>query len=257
MAGVAGGAAPADGGIERGMNVNGTAIVECRAVSKRYRQGDVEVDALRGVDLHINSGEFVSLSGPSGSGKSTLLNVIGGLDALSAGGITVAGEAIEALDRSALADLRLHKIGFVFQAFNLIPVLSAYENIEFIMQLQGTAAGERRARADELLQAVGLAGLGSRRPAQLSGGQQQRVAVARALASRPAIVLADEPTANLDSTATDELLELMSGLNRRYAVTFLIATHDPRVIAYTGRRLRMKDGVIEADEHVAGAAERA
>ncbi len=225
-----------------------TAIVECSGVHKRYRQDSIEVHALQGVDLKIETGEFISLSGPSGSGKSTLLNAVGGLDRISEGQIRMSGQRIDDLEAGALADLRLHKIGFVFQSYNLIPVLSARENIEFIMQLQGVASGERRQRALDMLEAVGLSGLGERRPAQLSGGQQQRVAVARALASRPAIVLADEPSANLDSAATDSLLSLMSTLNERYGVTFLVATHDPRVIAHTRRRIRLIDGRITSDE---------
>lgn len=231
-------------------------IVICSAVHKHYRHDGIDVHALRGVDLKLAAGEFVSLSGPSGSGKSTLLNAIGGLDRISSGEIRVDGERIDRMDREALADLRLRRIGFVFQSYNLIPVLSAYENIEFIMQLQGVAARARRARAAELLHAVGLDGMGDRRPAQMSGGQQQRVAVARALASRPAIVLADEPSANLDSSATDSLLALMAELNVRYGATFLIATHDERVINYTRRRIRLADGVIASDEtDTTGAAD--
>jgi putative ABC transport system ATP-binding protein len=223
-------------------------IVSCRQLTKRYGEGDTAVDALREVDLDIGAGEFVSLSGPSGSGKTTLLNHIGGLDLPSGGEVWVAGRRLGDLDRGALADLRLRQIGFVFQAYNLIPVLSAFENVEFILQLQGVHAGPRRQRAREMLADVGLEGLGERRPGQLSGGQQQRVAIARAMASQPAIVLADEPSANLDSATTDELLALMSRLNERRGTTFCVASHDPRVIAHTRRRVRLRDGRIEADE---------
>jgi len=224
------------------------AIVICHKLSKQYGAGETAVHALREVDLEIRSGEFLSLSGPSGSGKTTLLNHIGGLDQPSGGDVSVAGQHLGELDKGALADLRLHKIGFVFQAYNLIPVLSAYENVEFILQLQGMASAQRRARAREMLAEVGLDGLGDRRPGELPGGQQQRVAVARAMASEPAIVLADEPSANLDSGATESLLEMMARLNETRGMTFCVASHDPRVIAHTRRRVRMRDGAIEADE---------
>ncbi len=225
------------------------AIVSCRHLNKQYGQGETAVHALQDVDLDIRAGEFLSLSGPSGSGKTTLLNHLGGLDRPTSGEVTVAGHRLSELGKGALADLRLNKIGFVFQAYNLIPVLSAYENVEFILQLQGEHARQRRARAREMLAEVGgLQGLGERRPGQLSGGQQQRVAIARAMASSPAIVFADEPTANLDTTATDELLALMSRLNKSRGMTFCIASHDPRAIEYTRRQVRMRDGRIEADE---------
>ncbi len=223
-------------------------IVSCRHLSKQYGQGETAVHALQDVDLDIRAGEFLSLSGPSGSGKTTLLNHLGGLDQPTSGEVTVAGHRLSELDKGELADLRLNKIGFVFQAFNLIPVLSAYENVEFILQLQGESARQRRARSGEMLAEVGLQGLGERRPGQLSGGQQQRVAIARAMASSPAIVFADEPTANLDTAATDELLALMSRLNKSRGMTFCIASHDPRVIEYTRRQVRMRDGRIEVDE---------
>jgi putative ABC transport system ATP-binding protein len=206
------------------------------------------VRAVRELDLVVTEGEFVSLSGPSGSGKTTLLNLIGGLDRVTSGEITVAGRRIDALGSTELADMRLREIGFVFQAYNLIPVLSAYENVEFIMQLQGVAREERRSRAREILDEVGLAGLGERRPAELSGGQQQRVAVARAIVSRPSIVLADEPTANLDSATAHELLQIMQRLNASHGTTFIVATHDPQVIQFTRRRIRMRDGQIQQDE---------
>ena len=228
-------------------------IIRCRGVTKTYRQGVVDVPALRGVDLDIAAGDFATLSGPSGSGKTTLLSLIGGLDRPTAGDITVDGEAITRLDGARLADLRLNKIGFVFQTYSLVPVLSAIENVEFILRLLGRPAAERQARAREVLRQVGLEGLEDRRPSRLSGGQQQRVAVARALAPKPAIVLADEPTANLDSANAEELIELMAGLNAASGVTFLIATHDARVIAHSRRRIEMTDGKITADER--GSAE--
>ena len=223
-------------------------IISCRGVEKIYRQGAVEVPALRGVDLDIAAGEFATLSGPSGSGKTTLLSLMGGLDRPTAGEITVDGQTLGGLDNNHLADLRLRKIGFVFQTYSLIPVLSAAENVEFILRLLGAPRGEREARAREVLAQVGLAGLEARRPSRLSGGQQQRVAVARALATRPAIVLADEPTANLDSATAEDLIALMAELNTASGITFLIATHDARVIAHSRRRIEMIDGHITADE---------
>jgi putative ABC transport system ATP-binding protein len=223
-------------------------ILECRNLVKHYRQGDTTVQALRGVDLSVNKGEFVSISGPSGSGKSTLLHIIGSLEQPSEGEVMLDGESLVKETRRQLADLRLNRIGFVFQAYNLIPVLSAAENVEFILQLQGVDAETRRARSSQLLREVGLEGMENRRPSQLSGGQQQRVAVARALASHPAIVLADEPTANLDSKNSDELLALMSALNRESNVTLIVATHDPRVIAHTRRHIILTDGRIDSDQ---------
>ena len=224
-----------------------SSIIECRGVTKIYRQGAVDVPALRGVDLKIEAGDFATLSGPSGSGKTTLLSLIGGLDRPTDGEIVVDGQAISAMDAARLADLRLHKIGFVFQTYSLVPVLSAEENVEFILRLLGQSATDRSARAHEVLREVGLEGLEARRPARLSGGQQQRVAVARALAPRPAIVLADEPTANLDSKNAEELIALMARLNAASGTTFLIATHDARVIAHSRRMIEMTDGKISAD----------
>ena len=223
-------------------------IVECRGVTKHYRQGAIDVPALRGIDLMIGKGDFASLAGPSGSGKTTLLNIIGGLDQPTAGSVKVDGEELVGLSGDALANLRLTKIGFVFQAYNLIPVLTAEENVEFILQLLNVAPAERHARSRELLHQVALDGLENRRPARLSGGQQQRVAVARALANRPAIVLADEPTANLDSKTAEDLITLMSHLNQISGVTFLMATHDSRVIARTRRHIVITDGRITSDE---------
>jgi putative ABC transport system ATP-binding protein len=223
-------------------------IIRCRGVTKIYRQGAVDVPALRGVDLDIEAGDFATLSGPSGSGKTTLLSLIGGLDRPTAGDIAVDGEAITQMDGARMADLRLNKIGFVFQTYSLVPVLSALENVEFILRLLGRPAAERQARAREVLREVGLEGLEDRRPSRLSGGQQQRVAVARALAPKPAIVLADEPSANLDSSNAEELIGLMARLNAASGITFLIATHDARVIAHSRRRIEMTDGKITADE---------
>ncbi len=222
--------------------------VRCIDLCKIYRQGDLEVTGLDHVNLEIEEGGFVCLSAPSGGGKTTLLNAIGGLDTPDSGEIWVAGNRIDNLDKGELAGLRLHKIGFVFQAYNLIPVLSARENIEFVMEVQGVPAVDRSKRSLEILDIVGLGGLGDRRPAQMSGGQQQRVAVARAIASRPALVLADEPTANLDSQTAEKLMELFTELNERHETTFVIATHDQRVMGYARRVVRMLDGQIVGDD---------
>jgi len=227
-------------------------IIEARGVWKVYRTRGVETPALNGVDLAIEEGEFAALAGPSGSGKTTLLNMLGALDAPSAGEVLLDGESLVGVSSSRLADLRLRKIGFVFQAYNLIPVLSARENVEFVMELQGVPPSARRARAMELLVEVGIGELEGKRPLEMSGGQQQRVAVARAIASHPRVVLADEPTANLDSTTATRLLELMQRLNRERGVTFLFSTHDPLVITKARRTLRLQDGRIVAEEREAG-----
>jgi len=205
------------------------------------------IKGLDHVSLEIEQGSFICLSGPSGSGKTTLLNAIGGLDSLDSGEISIDGERVDLLDKAALADLRLHKIGFVFQSYNLIPVLSARENVEFVMQVQGVGAAERKQRSMKILQEVGLEGMENRRPAQLSGGQQQRVAVARAIVSQPRLVLADEPTANLDSESMERLMAHFRELNRAHKVTFLIATHDQRVMEWADRRIGMEDGRIISD----------
>ncbi len=223
-------------------------LVRVEGLSKRYRQDSIAVDALSGIDLQVEEGEFLSLVGPSGSGKTTLLNLIGGLDRPTAGRIWIGDQEIGRLSRGALSRLRLRRIGFIFQEYNLIPVLSALENVEYVMLLQGVPGRERRQRALAMLEEVGLAGLAQRRPPQLSGGQQQRVAVARAIVSRPAIVLADEPTANLDSASGAALLDLMRGLNERHGVTFLFSTHDPMVMARARRIIKLHDGHIVADE---------
>lgn len=221
--------------------------VRCVDLCKTYRQGDQDIKALDHVSIEIDTGGFVCLSAPSGGGKTTLLNAIGGLDIPDSGEVYVAGKRIDNLGKGDLADLRLHQIGFVFQAYNLIPVLSAIENVEFVMQVQGVAANERRSKAMAILQEVGLQGLEDRRPAQMSGGQQQRVAVARAVASRPALILADEPTANLDSKASDELMRLFTQLNESHRSTLVVASHDQRVMAYAKRLVRMLDGRIVDD----------
>jgi putative ABC transport system ATP-binding protein len=222
--------------------------VRCIDLCKTYRQGDVEVTGLDHVNLEIKEGGFVCLSAPSGGGKTTLLNAIGGLDTPDSGEIWLNGDRIDNLGKGELARMRLHKIGFVFQAYNLIPVLTARENVEFVMEVQGVPTADRRRRSLEILEEVGLKGLEDRRPAQMSGGQQQRVAVARAVASRPALILADEPTANLDSHSADQLMELFVELNKNHNTTFVIATHDQRVMGYAKRVVRMLDGKIVGDE---------
>jgi putative ABC transport system ATP-binding protein len=225
-------------------------VVVCEKVSKTYRAGHLGVPALQEVDLRVGRGQFVTLAGPSGSGKTTLLNVIGGLDQPSSGTVTLEGRRVDQLSPAALADLRLEHVGFVFQAYNLIPVLSARENVEFVMELQGVG-GERRHRlSSEILEEVGLSGMEDRRPTALSGGQQQRVAVARAIVSRPTIVLADEPTANLDSHTARDLVELMRDLNRRRQTTFVISTHDPMVMELAPRRISLRDGRVVDDQAV-------
>jgi putative ABC transport system ATP-binding protein len=224
-------------------------IVECINVKKSYRQGEIEVHALRDVSLAIEKGEFTAVAGPSGSGKTTLLNLVGGLDTSDAGSIMVDGKVFNQISQSRLANLRLHKIGFVFQAYNLIPVLSAAENVEFVMLLQGVSAQERQQRAKKILDDVGLADKYDRRPAELSGGQQQRVAVARAIVSDPSIVLADEPTANLDSETGNGLLEMMKKMNEEKKVTFIFSTHDKMVMDYARRLVLLRDGRL-ADDRV-------
>ena len=222
-------------------------IVRAENIEKRYIQGKVEVHALRGVSVNIDQGEFVAMAGPSGSGKTTVLNIIGGIDNPDSGQVVVDGNKYSDMTQSKLAELRLNKIGFVFQAYNLIPVLSAEENVEYIMLLQGVSANERKKKARAILDDVGLEGKYSRRPSELSGGQQQRVAVARAIVSNPAIVLADEPTANLDSKTGEDLLDMMRKMNREKNVTFIFSTHDNMVMEYAKRIVKLKDGQIEDD----------
>ncbi len=221
--------------------------VRCVDLCKTYRQGDQDIKALDHVSIEVAKGGFVCLSAPSGGGKTTLLNAIGGLDIPDSGEVWVAGQRIDNLSKGDLADLRLQQIGFVFQAYNLIPVLSAMENVEFVMQVQGVASAERQEKARAILEEVGLEGLENRWPAQMSGGQQQRVAVARAIASRPALILADEPTANLDSKTSDGLMELFTELNDNHSTTFIIASHDKRVMNYAKRLICMLDGRIVDD----------
>ncbi len=222
-------------------------IVECRDVTKIYDQGRVKVTALNGVSLKIEKGAFLAIAGPSGSGKTTLLNIFGGLDVPDQGTVSVDGRLLNQMSQSALAELRLHRVGFVFQSYNLIPVLSAMENVEFGMLLQGVSAAERRKRARSMLDDVGLEDKYDRRPAELSGGQQQRVAVARAIVSNPVMVLADEPTANLDSKTGEGLLHLMREMNDKKGVTFIFSTHDEMVMDYARRLVVLHDGAVAED----------
>ena len=220
----------------------------CKHLCKTFQQGDEIITGLNDVSITIDKGDFVCLSGPSGSGKTTLLSAMGGLDTPDSGEVHVGGIRIDQLSKSELADMRLHNIGFVFQSYNLIPVLTARENVEFIMQVSGMSARERSLRSLNILQEVGLEGMEDRRPAHLSGGQQQRVAVARAIVSQPTLVLADEPTANLDTVTSDQLMDLFVELNQNHNITFVIATHDVRVMQYAKRLIRMQDGKIISDE---------
>ncbi len=226
-------------------------ILEAVNATKVYRAGAIETRALDGVSLSIEGGEFSALCGPSGSGKTTLLNLLGTLDRPTSGRILVAGEDTTEMGEAARAELRLRKLGFIFQSYNLVPVLSAVENVEFVLLLQGMPRAERRARAMRYLQDLGLGELAQKRPGQMSGGQQQRVAVARAIASEPEIVLADEPTANLDSKTAEDLLQLMLQLNQERGITFLFSTHDPQVMAHARRIVRLVDGRIASDERKA------
>lgn len=223
-------------------------VIETKKLSRIYQDGDSLIHAVNQVDLQVEAGEFTAIIGPSGSGKTTLLNLIGGLDTPSEGTVTIENKPIHQLKDSELINFRLKHIGFVFQAYNLIPVLSAQENVEFIMLLQDQAKSARESRAKELLKAVGLEQQMHKRPSELSGGQQQRVAVARALASKPSFVLADEPTANLDSKSTEDLLDIMHSLNKEEGITFLFSTHDQRVIDRAERLIYVEDGRIKSDE---------
>jgi putative ABC transport system ATP-binding protein len=223
-------------------------IVELRDLTKTYRQGEVDVPALRGISLGIEQGEFTAICGPSGSGKTTALNLIGALDQPTSGQVLLEGRDLGTLSRRELSHLRRDRIGFVFQAYNLMPVLTAFENAEIVLALQGVAEPERRDTVMQLLAAVGLEGMEDRRPDQLSGGQQQRVAIARAIAANPAVVLADEPTANVDSETADMLLGIMERLNRERGVTFIFSTHDQRVMERARRVIRIVDGRVAEDE---------
>jgi len=222
-------------------------IVQLVDVTKQYRQGEIDVLALRGLSMTVEAGEFATLCGPSGSGKTTALNMVGALDTPTSGQILLEGRDLSTLSRRELSHIRRDRIGFVFQAYNLMPVLTAFENAETVLRLQGVDARERREVVMELLAAVGLKGMEHRRPDELSGGQQQRVAIARAIASSPAIVLADEPTANVDSETAEHLLDIMEQLNRDRGITFLFSTHDPRVMDRARRVVRIVDGRVETD----------
>ena len=223
-------------------------IVTVRDLRRTYLSGPLSVHALAGVDLDVAQGEFTALMGPSGSGKTTLLNTIGGLDEPSSGTVVVDGQDLAAMKPDARSALRLHRIGFIFQAYNLVPVLTAYENAELVLLMRGVSEAERKERVMSTLADVGLTGMEHRLPGELSGGQQQRVAVARAIVGQPALVLADEPTANLDSTTGQELVELMRRLNEDRGVTFIFATHDPKVEAAARRVVTMEDGHVLQDE---------
>jgi len=231
------------------MNPDGNSVVvQLANVTKIYRQGKMDVHALRGLSLEVNKGEFTAICGPSGSGKTTALNLIGALDRPTSGSVVLEGQDLATLSRRELSHLRRDRIGFVFQAYNLMPVLTAYENAEMVMWVQGITLEERRRRIGDLFEAVGLEGLEDRRPSELSGGQQQRVAIARAIAAEPAVVLADEPTANVDSETADRLIGIMERLNRERGATFLFSTHDPRVMERARRLVRLVDGNVASDE---------
>jgi putative ABC transport system ATP-binding protein len=223
-------------------------VIRSEHVEKTYADNGIPVHALRGIDLVIKRGEFVVIAGPSGSGKTTLLNVMGALDAPTAGRILLEGKDVSVLSRSEIAEIRLNRLGFIFQAFNLIPVLTATENVEFAMMLRGVDAAERRRRAMEVMAELDIDGLADKRPNEMSGGQQQRVAVARAIVNNPAIVFADEATANLDSTTGSNLMDLMEDMNRRHALTFVFSSHDPIVIERAHRLILLHDGLIVSDE---------
>jgi len=222
-------------------------IVSFENVHKTYMQGTIEVLALRGLNLQINAGDFLAISGPSGSGKTTALNMVGALDIPTSGVVRLEGVDLASLSHRKRAHLRRDRIGFVFQAYNLLPVLTAYENAESVLALQGVDAKERKKIVMDLFEEMGLGGLENRRPDQLSGGQQQRVAIVRAIASKPAVVLADEPTANVDSETSDTLLQMMLRLNEERGVTFVFSTHDPKVMSYAKRNVRLVDGKVAED----------
>tara|TARA_E500000331_G_scaffold98259_2_gene94995 strand:- start:306 stop:1016 length:711 start_codon:yes stop_codon:yes gene_type:complete len=223
-------------------------VIQTENLYKRFGEGETLVKAIENVSMRIETGEFTALIGPSGSGKSTLLHLMGGLDVPTKGRVLLAGQDIATMSGAALSDFRRDHIGFIFQSYNLIPVLTAEENVEYIMLLQGVRADERKARVQEMLDLVDLSDLGSRRPTELSGGQQQRVAVARAMASQPHIILADEPTANLDSKTGGALLDVMRDLNRERGITFVFSTHDQKIMDRATRLVHLNDGEIERDE---------
>jgi len=223
-------------------------VVQIADIKKVYKQGKVLVKALDGVSLDFEMGEFSALAGPSGSGKTTMLNIIGGIDSSDSGSVIVGGNEFTGMSSSKMAEFRLHNIGFVFQAYNLIPVLSAVENVEYVLRLRGINQKVCRERSLAILAEVGLADMANRRPAELSGGQQQRVAVARAIVGEPSLILADEPTANLDSKTGESLLELMLRMNKEKNVTFIFSTHDKMVMDYARRIVNLRDGKVEKDE---------
>jgi putative ABC transport system ATP-binding protein len=231
--------------------VTGEPLIHTENLTKRYPMGDGEIVALKSVTLAIGKGEFAGLVGPSGSGKTTLLNIAGSLDVPTEGSATVLGRRVEALSHEAAAELRSRHIGFIFQTFNLLPVYTVYENVEFPLLLLGTAASERRAAVMEALERVHLAERAASRPAQLSGGQSQRVAIARAIVKKPALVLADEPTANLDAENSANVIRIMAELNRDLGTTFLFSTHDDKVIRWLRRKVSLVDGAVSRDEAVA------
>lgn len=230
------------------MTTAAASVIRTQGLSKTYRIGDIDVPAVRGVDLTIARGEFTAIVGPSGSGKTTLLNVMSGLDAPSAGEVWLAGTPLSSMTGRQLSDFRRDRVGFIFQAYNLIPVLTVEENIEYIMLLQNLPARERHERVMSILAETGMTGFENRFPVHLSGGQQQRVAVARAMVSRPALILADEPTANLDSATGAALLDVMHALNKKSGMTFVFSTHDRMVMERADRLITMKDGLIASDE---------
>lgn len=223
-------------------------VIAAEGVTKVYSENDVPVYAIRGIDLEIGSGEFTAIVGPSGSGKTTFLNIISGLDTLTEGKVWLSGRLISEMSGRELSDFRRDNIGFIFQAYNLIPVLTVEENIEYIMLLQGVPKKERRKRVADILKDVELEGFEGRMPPKLSGGQQQRVAIARAMVSQPAIILADEPTANLDSETGANLLDMMRDLNERTGMTFVFSTHDTMIMERARRLVRLRDGRVESDE---------
>jgi putative ABC transport system ATP-binding protein len=223
-------------------------VILARGIRKTYSDNGVPVEALRGVDLEVRKGEFTAVVGPSGSGKTTLFNVLSGLDTPTTGEVWLAGKRISAMSGGELSDFRRDHIGFVFQAYNLIPVLTVSENIEYIMLLQGVPARERRRRIEKVLEEIGLGGMADRLPTKLSGGQQQRVAIARAIVAEPSLILADEPTANLDSKTGTGLLDMMRELNKTKGMTFLFSTHDEMIMERARRLVTLKDGRVEKDE---------
>ena len=227
-------------------------MIKIENVSRNYKTGETVVKALKKVSLDITAGEFLSIAGPSGSGKTTLLNLIGCIDAIDEGEITINGEKVTQMDKKEMTDFRRNNLGFVFQTYNLIPVLSAYENVAFVLSILNISEEETRSRTMELLKEVGLEGMEDRRPGKLSGGQQQRVAIARALIKNPQIVLADEPTANLDSKTGEEILKLMKKMNEKYKTTFIFSTHDQMVMDYASRLVQLHDGTIISDERRKG-----